>query len=51
MDTKLSARYAGLATIISTHLYMINNMLPEAIMKQHAYVNLLSAGLIIYSFV
>lgn len=50
MDLKQTARYAGLATIISTHVYMLNNMLPETFMKQHAVVNLISAGLIIYSF-
>lgn len=50
MDIKLTARYAGLATIISTHVYMLNAMLPESVMKQHAIVNLISAGLIIYSF-
>ena len=50
MDIKLTARYTGLATIISTHLYMLNNMLPEEVMRQHAMINLLSAGFIIYSF-
>jgi len=49
MDLKITARYAGLATIISTHIYMLNNMLPEKVMKQHAILNLASAGLIIYS--
>jgi len=51
MDLKTSARYTGLTVIIGTHVYMLNNMLPESVMKQHAILNLLSAGLIIYSFV
>jgi hypothetical protein len=49
MDLKTTARYAGLATIITTHAYMLNAMLPEKVMKQHAVLNLVSAGLIIYS--
>jgi len=49
MTAKDTARYTGLAIVIGTHLYMLNNMLPEDLMKQHSLINLTAAGLIIYS--
>lgn len=49
MNAKKSAQVVGLTIIISTHVYMLNNMLPESVMKEHAMLNLVSAGLIIWS--
>jgi hypothetical protein len=50
MDWKTSARYVGLGVVVSTHVYMLNAVLPEVfIMKQHAYANLAAVGLILWS--
>ena len=49
MDWKTSARYVGLGVVVSTHVYMLNEVLPEVVMKQHAYANLAAAGLILWS--
>ena len=50
MDLKTSARYVGLGSVIATHLYLLQNSLPDEIRKQHSVINLAAAGLIIYSF-
>jgi len=49
MDTKTIARYTGFTIVYGTHIYMINNLMPEDMRKQHAYLNLLGATLILYS--
>ena len=49
MNWKTSARYVGLDVVVSTHVYMLNGVLPEVFVKQHAYTNLAAAGLILWS--
>jgi len=39
---------AGLGIVTVTHIYMLNNQLPEALHKAHAAINLFAAGLIYY---
>jgi hypothetical protein len=39
----------GLAIVVGTHIYMLNSALPEAMRKEHAYLNLGAAALILWS--
>jgi hypothetical protein len=39
----------GLAIVVGTHIYMLNSALPEAMRKEHAYLNLGAAALIVWS--
>jgi hypothetical protein len=39
----------GLAVVVGTHVYMLNNSLPDALKQQHALLNLGAAGLIVWS--
>jgi hypothetical protein len=49
MDTKTISRYTGFAIVYGTHIYMLNALMPEDMKKQHAYINLVGATLILYS--
>lgn len=52
MDTptmKRYALYAGLSGVVATHVWLINASLPDSIKNSHAYLNLVSAGLIVYA--
>jgi hypothetical protein len=40
--------YIGLGVIVSTHVWMLNESMPEAMRKYHAGANLAAAGLIVY---
>jgi len=42
------AVYVGLAVIISTHLWMLKDIMPKAMQTYHAAGNLAAAFLIIY---
>ena len=39
----------GLAVVMGTHVYMLNNSLPEGLKQQHALLNLGAAGLMGWS--
>ena len=39
----------GLAVVVGTHVYMLNNSLPEGLKQQHALLNLGAAGLMLWS--
>lgn len=41
----------GMAVVVGTHVWLVNNRLPEAFKTQHALINLLASGLILYSVV
>jgi hypothetical protein len=49
MDTKQYAYYAGVGVVVATHVYMVASIMPESMQKNHAYINLLAVGLIVYS--
>ena len=49
MDTKQYAYYAGVGIVVGTHVYMIAAIMPESMQTNHAYLNLVAAGLIVYS--
>lgn len=40
--------YIGLGVIVSTHVYMLNEAMPEEMRVYHAGANLAAAGLIVY---
>jgi len=40
--------YIGLGVVVSTHVYMLNAVLPESFHTYHAVGNLAAAGLIMY---
>ena len=40
--------YAGLSVIVATHVYMLNDAMPESMRVYHAGANLAAAGLIFY---
>ena len=40
--------YIGLGVVISTHVYMLNEAMPESMRVYHAGANLAAAGLIVY---
>ena len=39
----------GMVVIVGTHVWRVNNSLPDAFKTQHALVNLVASGLILYS--
>jgi hypothetical protein len=49
MDIKQYAYYTGVGVVVATHVYMVASVMPETMQKNHAYINLLAAGLIIYA--
>jgi hypothetical protein len=49
MDSKDLAYYSGIGIVVATHIYMLNAMMPESMRQGHATLNLVGAGLIIYS--
>ena len=49
MESKRIAFIAGVSIVTGTHLWLLQGTLPEAIMKQHALLNLAAAGLIVWS--
>ena len=40
--------YIGLGVVVSTHVYMLNEAMPESMRVYHAGANLAAAGLIVY---
>jgi hypothetical protein len=40
--------YIGLGVIVSTHVWMLNEAMPEEMRTYHAGANLAAAGLIVY---
>ena len=46
---KRYALYAGVGTVVATHVYMLNAIMPQSMQKGHAYFNLAAAGLIVYA--
>jgi hypothetical protein len=38
----------GLAVIVGTHVWMLNDLMPPDVQKYHAWVNLAAAGLVAY---
>jgi len=49
METKRLAFITGVSIVTGTHVWLLQGTLPEAIMKQHAIINLAAAGLIVWS--
>jgi hypothetical protein len=39
---------AGVVVVVGTHIYLLNNSLPDSVKQQHAILNLAAAGLIVY---
>ena len=39
---------AGLAVIVGTHVWMLNDLMPPDVQKYHAWMNLAAAGLVAY---
>ena len=39
---------AGLAVIVGTHIWLLNDLMPPAVQKYHAWGNLAAAGLVAY---
>jgi hypothetical protein len=39
----------GLFVVVGTHIYLLNNSLPEGVKQQHAWLNLGAAGLLAWS--
>jgi hypothetical protein len=42
------AVYSGLSVVVATHIWMLNEAMPESMRKYHAFVNLGASGLILY---
>ena len=38
----------GVVIVVGTHIYLLNNSLPDSIKQEHAFLNLAAAGLIVY---
>jgi hypothetical protein len=49
MDLKTVAFYSGVSAIAGTHVYLLNNSLPDAVKQQHAVINLVAVGLIVWA--
>ena len=39
---------AGLAVIVGTHVWMLNDLMPPDVQKYHAWMNLAAAGTVAY---
>ncbi len=39
---------AGLVVIVGTHVWLLNDLMPPAVQKYHAWGNLAAAGLVAY---
>ena len=39
---------AGLLVIVGTHVWLLNDLMPPAVQKYHAWGNLAAAGLVAY---
>lgn len=42
------AVYSGLAVVVGTHVWMLNDIMPKAMQRFHALSNLSAAALIVY---
>jgi hypothetical protein len=40
--------YSGMTIVVGTHIWMLVDVMPESIQKNHATLNLIGAGLIFY---
>ena len=45
---KLLPVQAGLAVVVATHLWMLNSVMPQSMVKNHALINLGAAAAIAY---
>jgi len=48
-DLKTIALWSGVVVIAGTHVYLLNNSLPDAIKQQHALLNLAAVAAIVWS--
>jgi hypothetical protein len=39
----------GLTVVVGTHVFLLNNSLPDGLKQQHAFLNLAAAGLMMWS--
>jgi hypothetical protein len=42
---------SGVVIVVGTHVYLLNNTLPDELKQQHAFLNLAAAGLIVWSVI
>lgn len=48
-DFKTVVFWSGVVVIAGTHVFLLNNSLPDAIKQQHALLNLAAVAVIVWS--
>ena len=48
MNAKQVSFYSGVGVVVATHLWLFSASLSDTIKNQHALINLVAAGLIVY---